>query len=320
MTDRPRVLLTGATGFVGEHIHPALVAAGFDVLCGTRRSADAAKNDPSRRYCHFDLGDDASVKAALARVDRAVYLAHSMAESTDYDVVEQADAERFRDAAAACGIERIVYLGGMKPRGKPSRHLESRLRTGEILRSGTVPTIEIRATMILGGGSESFRIVRDLAARLPWMLLPRWLQRESEPVAVADIAAAIVHALEMPVETSSVFDAPGPERISGKDILFRIASLLGQKPKVVDVPFVTPMLSSYWIRLVTRANPRVATELVEGLRSDIVSSGTTIWSTMPSYVRTPLDEALELALGEEKAGLSSGSRMMERFLHRLARA
>jgi uncharacterized protein YbjT (DUF2867 family) len=158
---------------VGSHILPQLVAAGLDVTSGSRDPAGAARHHPSRAFVRLDLAAPASVATALAGVDAAVYLVHSMAADKSYAALEESAAHHFRDAAAARGLGRIVYLGGMRPRGEPSRHIASRLRTGEILRSGSVPVVELRATMIIGGGSQSFRIVRDLAARLPFMLLPR---------------------------------------------------------------------------------------------------------------------------------------------------
>lgn len=315
-----RVLLTGATGFIGSHVHPALVRAGFDVLCAARKPDEAAAQHPDRRWTRFDLDDVASIDAALAQVDRAVYLAHSMNDAENYAEVEQREAERFREAAERHGIARVVYLGGMRPKKSISKHLESRLKTGRVLRAGTVSVIELRATMVIGGGSESFRIVRDLAARLPWMLLPKWLESVSEPVAVSDVAKAIVAALSLELEPSEsrVYDLPGPERLSGREIILGTSRLLGQKPRAWSVPVVTPKLSSYWIRLVTRANPRLATELVEGLRSDIVSTGVSMWSEMPEHRRLSFDEAVRLALAEEEKSLDRGSRLVERALHRLA--
>ncbi len=317
---KPRVLLTGATGFVGSHIYPTLIARGFRVLCATRKPEEAAARDPKRDYVRFDLDDRSSVEQALAQVDSAVYLVHSMSEGHAYAKREHANAETFRRAAQSRGLERIVYLGGPRPRGRVSRHLESRLRTGETLREGSVPVVELQATMIIGGGSESFRIVRDLAARLPWMLLPKWLESKSEPVSIDDIGASIAHALSMPLSGSVVLGAPGPEVLSGRDIIMRTARALGQEPRVITVPLVTPRLSSYWIRLVTRTNPHVATELVEGLRSDIVTHGPTIWSRMEDHERVSFDEAVKRALREEAADLPASTKLVEKALHRITHA
>ncbi|MDB4946653.1 MAG: putative oxidoreductase [Labilithrix sp.] len=313
-----RVLLTGATGFVGSHVHPVLEARGFDVVGGTRHPDKARSDAPGKRFCHIDLGDAGAVDRAVADVDAVVYLVHSMAEDRHYDRTERANAELVRDAAARHGIDRIVYLGGMAPRGKVSKHLRSRLEVGKVLRSGSVPVVELQATMIIGGGSESFRIVRDLAARLPWMLLPKWLKSESEPVAIRDVTTAIAHALEMPLPESRVLPIPGPERLSGRDMLVRTARALGQAPRMVDVPLITPALSAQWIRLVTRANPAVSKQLVEGLGSDIVAEGPTLWDELPDHQRTSFDEAVRLALRDEERSLPGATRLLESILHRVA--
>jgi len=314
-----RVLLTGATGFVGTHVYGALVAAGFDVVCGTRDPERAAAREPHRTYRALDVHVPEQVRAALRDIDAAVYLVHGMRESAGYGQRERTAAACFAQESAAAGLGRIVYLGGMRPRGSVSTHLASRLVTGEVLRAGSVPTVELQATMIVGGGSESFRIVRDLAARLPFMLLPRWLDSVSEPVAIADVATAIGFALRMPLDESAVFTVPGPERLSGVEVLLRTARLLGQKTFVVRVPFVTPRLSSYWIRLVTRANPHIATELVQGLLSDIVADDESLWTRLPAHVRVTFDDAARVALAEEDAQLTSVARLFERIMRPLAR-
>jgi uncharacterized protein YbjT (DUF2867 family) len=300
-------------------VYSLLAERGFDVLCGARNPIKARRTAPGRTFCHFDLDEARSVENALAGVQSAIYLVHSMAEQGDFEARERRNAHAFRDLAACSAVERIVYLGGMLPRGRLSRHLASRLETGKTLRAGKVPAIELQATMIVGGGSESFRIVRDLAARLPFMLLPRWLKSRSEPVAIGDVAEAITHALTMPLTEQRVYTVPGPASMSGREIILRTARALGQDPKVVNVPFVTPRLSSYWIRLVTRANPQVATALVEGLRSNIVSKGPEIWDLMPEYRRTPYDEAVRSALREEAKELPQRARLLERILHAVTR-
>ncbi len=314
-----RVLLTGATGFVGSHLFSVLEREGFAVVGATRDPERARTSAPGRTFRHVDLDDPKSVEAALSEVERAVYLVHSMGGGLRYAEVEKKNALAFRAAAERCGLERIVYLGGMRPNGATSRHLKSRLATGATLRSGSVPTVELQATMVVGGGSESFRIVRDLAARLPIMLLPRWLESRSQPVAIADVVAAITHALSMPLDGSAVLAVPGPESLSGRDMILRTAKALGHNPKVFGLPLVTPRLSSYWIRWVTRANPQVATELVEGLRSSIIAKGPEIWDSMPDYVRTPFDEAVAIALREEARELPMRSRVLECILNVFSR-
>jgi uncharacterized protein YbjT (DUF2867 family) len=209
---RKRVLVTGATGFVGSHLLDVLVARGYEVIGGARDPAKASARRPDVRFRRVDLASPESVSCALTDVDCALYLVHAMGSAANYPELERRYAETFRDEAAARGVERIVYLGGMRPLGAVSRHLRSRLETGDILRSGRVPVVELQATMVIGGGSESFRIVRDLSARLPGMVLPSWLRSVSEPVAVDDVTAALACAVEMPVRDSVVLRRRAPRR------------------------------------------------------------------------------------------------------------
>jgi uncharacterized protein YbjT (DUF2867 family) len=285
------------------------------VIGATRDPKAAAARWPGRTFRALDVRDEATLGPALRGCDAAVYLVHSMADAKDYDDVEQRSAETFARAAQQAGLRRIVYLGGIQPSGKPSRHLMSRLKTGAALRAGTVPTIELQASMIIGAGSESFRIVRDLSARLPVMLLPAWLETRTQPIALDDVTAAIAHALRIAHAESAAYALPGPEVLTCKEILVRTAEHLGHAPGMWGVPLVSPRLSSYWITLVTRADKHVARELVEGLRSDLVASDDGFWRLYPEHTRMSFHEALDRALPEEERGLSPRARWLERAVH-----
>jgi uncharacterized protein YbjT (DUF2867 family) len=313
-----QVLLTGATGFVGRNLHPVLSELGYRVISGTRSPERARVALPNHDFRQLEVTDPASVEAAMEGCQAAFYLIHGMAGGKGYADVERRSAIAFRDAAARAGVKRIIYLGGIRPNGTPSRHLESRLRTGEILRSGPVPTLELQATMVIGGGSESWRIVRDLAARLPFMILPRWLDNRSQPIAIDDVTFALAKALQVPLERSVALSLPGPEVLSGRDILLRTAHLLGSHPRAIRVPIVTPRLSSYWITLVTRADQRISEELVEGLRCDLVAGDEGFWRLAPEYPRIPFDDAARAALLEEQRELSFRSRLAEVVIRTLA--
>lgn len=307
------ILLTGATGFVGRHLLSALEDAGHRVVCGSRNPHHARMALGDRDIRELDVLAPRTLVHAMKGCSAAYYLVHSMRGNVDFGDSETRAAENFRHAAAAAGLERIVYLGGVKPQGSPSKHLDSRLRTGRILREGAVPTLELRASMIVGGGGESWRIVRDLAARLPVMLLPKWLDSVSEPVAIRDVTAALARALTIG-SRSAVFDIPGPERLSAREILRRTAQLLGVTPRMWTVPVVTPKLSSYWIRLVTRADAKMAEALVEGLRCHLVAEGPMFWGMAPEILRTPFDEAARMALEDEAKTLSLPVRRAETML------
>ena len=233
-----KLLLTGATGFVGRHLDAALAETDWEVVRATRDRAKASR----RGWTYLDVEEVASIGPAMKGCDAAVYLIHSIDDSSDYPERESRSAKAFLEAAEAEGVRRIVYLGGVAPAGKSSRHLRSRLHTGEILRSGTVSTIELRCGLIIGAGGSSWMMVRDLAARLPAMLLPRWLQFSSWPVWIEDVVVAIIAALDLPTDQSAWYDVPGPERMTHANFLSRVAKSMGKDPRLVGVPVITPTL------------------------------------------------------------------------------
>jgi uncharacterized protein YbjT (DUF2867 family) len=307
-----RVLVTGATGFVGGHLMAALARAGTHVVGGTRDVVRARRDHTEAEFVRFVLEDPRTVRAALEGCTHAVYLVHGMGNANQpYEQAERAAAMTFRSAAAAAGVRRIVYLGGMRPAGRPSRHLRSRLATGDCLRAGDVTTVELQATMVIGSGSESFRMVRDLAARLPVMLLPKWLNSRSQPIGIADVVHALMLALRMDVPESRAFALPGPEILSAREIIERTASLLDRRPYTMQVPVVTPRLSAHWIRLVTRSNAHVAAELVEGLRTDILSPDAGFWQQAPRHRLQSFDDAVRVALAGEAEELSRVAVLLE---------
>jgi uncharacterized protein YbjT (DUF2867 family) len=239
--------------------------------------------------------------SALDGVQAALYLVHGIREGAGYHEREVAAAAGFAAAAAEAGVQRIVYLGGVAPSGPGTEHLRSRIEVGETLRAGSVPTIELRASMIVGHGSVSWLIVRDLAARLPVMILPRWLRSRTEPIAIDDVVVALVRALDLPIEANTWFDVPGPEILSGKEFLDRTAVLMGLgAPLSIDVPFLSPRLSSLWIRMVTRADWSVAREVVIGLTEDLLARDDDFWWRIDHPQRVGFDEAARRALAAER--------------------
>lgn len=300
---RPTVLLTGATGFVGRHAHDALEEAGWAVRCATRTVDTAEARWPGRDWVALSASDADSVRDALTGCDAAVYLIHGMAShEEDFRQAEVRQAQTFASAAEAAGLKRIVYLGGVAaPDDDASEHLLSREEVGEALRAGAVPTVELRASMIVGEGSLSWLIVRDLAARLPVMILPSWLESRTEPVAIEDVVVALVGALSMEVSGSAWFDVPGPEVLSGREILERTATTLrGRTPLMIEVPFLTPGLSSHWVRFVTRADWSVAKEIVVGLKTDLIARDDLFWALIDHEDRLTFDEAARNTLDAEE--------------------
>jgi uncharacterized protein YbjT (DUF2867 family) len=303
MTER-LLLLTGATGFVGGAVREALAAAGWRVRLLTRDSARASKRAPGLDWVQGDVADPSSCARALEGCAAALYLVHGIGEGKDYHRQEVAAAETFSKAAAAAGVERIVYLGGVAPGGTGSDHLRSRLDVGDALRSGAVKTIELRASMIVGHGSLSWLIVRDLAARLPFMVLPRWLKSRTQPVAIGDVVIALVRALDLALEASEYFDIPGPVTLSGKEILEETARVMGLRPPhMIAVPLLSPRLSSLWVRFVTRAQWSVAREVVVGLTEDLLANDDHFWQLIEHPRRSTFAEAASVALDAERGEL-----------------
>ena len=296
------VLLTGATGFVGGAVRPALAGQGWRVRCLTRDAARARRRAPELDWVQGDVSDGGSCAAALQGCLAALYLVHGIGEGGDYHRHEVMAASTFSRAAAAAGVERIVYLGGVAPaEGAGSEHLRSRLDVGEALRGGPVKTIELRASMIVGHGSLSWLIVRDLAARLPVMVLPRWLRSRTQPVAIDDVVIALVRALDSPLAQSACFDIPGPAALSGKEILEETARVMGlPHPRMVGLPLLSPRLSSLWVRFVTRAQWSIAREVVVGLTEDLLAQDDRFWQRIDHPGRLSFADAARLALDAER--------------------
>lgn len=316
---RRDILLTGASGFVGSRLYPLLQPRAH-VRCLTHDIAKARARFPDRDWIEGDIGDEAAMRRALEGCSAAYFLVHEVGKSRHYADAEAKGAEAFARAAAVAGVGRIIYLGGvLAPDEAPSEHLRGRGRVGEVLRSGPVPTLELRASMIIGHGSLSFLIVRDLAARLPFMILPRWLDSRTEPVSIDDVLVALVRALDVPLERSEVFDLPGPEALSGREILLRTAGALGLRaPLAIRVPVLTPRLSSLWVRFVSRARWSVAREIVVGLTTDLIARDARYWDRIDAPPRVPFDEAARRAVAEERKEMRVGGTWgtVERLLAR----
>jgi uncharacterized protein YbjT (DUF2867 family) len=227
------------------------VAEGTDVVAG-----DVLKPD--------------TLPAALRGVHTAYYLIHSMAASRDYAETDRRGAEAFAGAAREAGVRRIVYLGGLGEGDQLSRHLASRQQVGRILRESGVPTIEFRASIVIGSGSLSFELVRALVEKLPIMLTPRWVESPTQPIGVEDLVAYLVAALDLPTAGSVVYEVGGPDRVSYGDLMREYARLRGLRRVMVPVPALTPRLSSLWLGLVTPVYAQVGRELIEGVRNPTV--------------------------------------------------
>ncbi|HSJ74396.1 MAG TPA: SDR family oxidoreductase [Miltoncostaeaceae bacterium] len=267
----PLILLTGATGYVGGRLRPRLERDGRQLRLMTRRPAElAARAAPSTEVVRGDVRDPATLDAALAGVDTAYYLVHSMASGTDYREADRRGAEAFGAAARAAGVRRIVYLGGLGGDEDLSGHLSSRQEVGRALAASGVPTLELRASIIIGSGSTSFEMIRALVDRLPVMVTPRWVDTLTQPIAIEDVLEYLVEAADLDLDGSRVVEIGGPDRVSYGDLMREYARQRGLRRAMIPVPVLTPRLSSLWLGLVTPVYARVGRELVEGLRNETV--------------------------------------------------
>lgn len=311
--------MTGATGFVGTALVPALVAAGYEVRAATRGEVAKRRSVAHVEWVQCDVNRRADVERALEGVHAVFFLVHAMgAGAHDYAETERRVAIQLRDGAARAGTSRIVYLGGVAPSAEPSEHLKSRLAVGEVLRAGPVPAIELRASMIIGAGSASWQIVRDLAMRLPAMLLPSWTASRTCPIALDDVVVALVRALDVPLPKSAWYDIPGLDTVSGREILSTIAALRGRRVPSFAVPLLSVSLSSWWLKLVTRTDFTLARELVLGFKGDLLPTDDRYWSEIDYVPAWTFEAAARKALADEVVSVSLrgvAGRLEEAMVH-----
>jgi uncharacterized protein YbjT (DUF2867 family) len=297
---RPVTLLTGATGYVGGRLLVALQAAGHSVRCVARRPEFlAARARPETEIVRGDCLDAASLAAACAGVHTAYYFVHSMGSSGDFAERDRTAAANFAAAARAAGVRRIIYLSGLgDDRSRLSPHLRSRHETGEALRAGGVPVVELRASIILGSGSVSFELIRALVERLPVMICPRWVRTLAQPIAIEDVLAYLLAAHELPHEEHGVFEIGGADRVSYEGIMREYARQRRLRRWMVPVPFLTPWLSSLWLGLTTPVYARVGRKLIESVENETTVQDDRALRTFPIRPMG-LRQAIERAIHNE---------------------
>ena len=292
------ILLTGATGYIGGRLLRRLEEGGRAVRCLARQPSRLGAIGAATEVVQGDCLDEASLDRALAGVHSAYYLVHSMGAGSDFADVDRRAADNFGRAAARAGVRRIIYLGGLIGNvDSLSTHLKSRAETGDVLRASGVPVIELRASIVIGAGSLSFEMIQALVERLPVMICPRWVATLTQPIAIEDVLAYLVAALDLPQDRDSrIFEIGGPEVVSYGDMMREYARLRGLRRLLLPVPLLTPHLSGLWLALVTPAQARVGRALVEGLRNSTVVRSTEARDAFriePMPLRTALRDAIE---------------------------
>lgn len=291
------ILLTGVTGYVGGRLLPLLEQRGHAVRCLARRPESLiGRVGTSTEVLAGDVLDRASLDRAMTRIETAFYFVHSMGSERDFAAEDRMAAENFAQAAAAAGVRRIIYLGGLgNPDHRLSKHLRSRQETGDVLRAHHPHVIEFRASIVIGSGSLSFEMIRALVERLPLMICPRWVQVKAQPIAIEDLLNYLLAAIDLPIGPSQIYEIGGPDQMSYGEIMREYARQRGLRRWMIPVPLLTPYLSSLWLGLVTPLYARVGRKLVESLRNPTLVSNNlaeTTFALRPRSVHDAISRAL----------------------------
>lgn len=297
-----QILVTGATGFVGGALVPALLDRGFAVRALSRNRSKAIEQlDPRVDVVGGDIFEPESLEGVFEDVDLAYYLIHSLETGDEFEARDRTAAENFARVASEAGVDRVIYLGGLGETGEDlSPHLRSRREVEERLAEGSYDLTTFRAGVIVGAGSESFEMVRQLVSRLPVMITPKWVRTPAQPIAISDVVEYLVEAVETPETAGKTLEIGGPEVLTYEEMMRRTASILDRRLHIVPVPVLTPKLSVYWIDLVTSIPPSISHPLIEGLRNPVVVTDHTA-DELIDVNHTPFDEAVERAVATVRA-------------------
>ena len=332
MSERKKILLTGATGYIGGRLLPLLEVHGHKVRCLARHPENLRdKVGPDTEVVQGDVLVASTLPPAFEGVHTAYYLVHSMGETGKFDEQERESARNFATAARIAGVQKIVYLGGLGGGKKLSEHLASRQAVGTILRESGVPTIEFRSSIVIGSGSLSFQMIRSLVEKLPVMITPKWVSTRTQPISVEDVLAYLLEVLDHEFDRSRVYQIGGADRVSYLDIMREYAKRRGLRRLMIPVPFLSPRLSSLWLGLVTPLYAQVGRKLIDGLRNETVVTDERayrVFSVRPRGIAEAIDRALRnedrrfaatswsdavssLAEGKRYGGLKLGRRIVD---------
>ena len=302
---RKTILITGATGYVGGRLVPKLLSSGHNVRIFVRDVSRLAGREwiDKVEVVEGDVLDPDTLPTAMDGVQYAYYLIHSMGSGANFHSLDVEAASNFGTAAKQAGLQGIIYLGGLgDPTSDLSKHLASRQKTGEILRESTVPVIEFRASVVVGAGSLSFEIVRNLVERLPVMVCPSWVYTKTQPIAIDDLLDYLVAPVNLEDISHRVVEVGGSDVVNYRDIMLGYAKARGLRRFLLPVPILTPRLSSYWVHLVTPISSRIARPLIEGLRNEVIVRDFSAEELFPDIKPMTYMDAVERTLLDLEAG------------------
>ena len=306
MPQKRRVLVTGVTGYVGGRLVPSLLDAGYAVRVLVRGGPERLQGRPWYDDVDIVTGDvlqSSELMAAFDQVDIAYYLIHSMGDHAEFRQRDIEAARNFAHTAAAAGVKRIIYLGGLgDPTSNLSEHLRSRHETGEALRSAGVPVTEFRAGMVVGSGSLSFEMLRNLAERLPVMICPRWVYTRTQPIAIRDVLNYLVSAIDVPQSASRIIEIGGTDVLTYADMMKIYAQVRKLRRYFFPVPILSPQLSSHWVHWMTPISANIARPLIEGLRNELIVQSDSAKELFPDIEPLGFTRAVQLALARIEEG------------------
>ena len=268
-----KILLTGSSGYIGKRLLPILIENGHDVVCCVRdvkRFSPPLSLKSKIEIIQIDLLNKASLDNIPTDIDGAYYLVHSMSSSSDYHQQEQESAENFRNAMAKTKVQHVVYLSGIVNESTLSKHLASRKNVESELSKGSYHFTTLRAGIIIGSGSASFEIMRDLVEKLPVMITPKWLNTRCQPIGISDVITILSKTIFNPLTFDKNFDIGGPDILSYKDMLLKFAHIRKLKRHIFIVPVMTPKISSYWLYFVTSTSYKLAIALVNSMKIEVI--------------------------------------------------
>jgi uncharacterized protein YbjT (DUF2867 family) len=292
-----RVLVAGATGFVGSRLSKALVQDGHELLALTRHPE--GYRGPGTAV-GGDVSDEQALIGPLTGCDAAYYLVHSL-DSADFAERDAEGARSFGRAAKKAGVQRIIYLSGLGATGDDlSPHLRSRQEVEELLGEAGVPVTAIRAGVIIGNEGLSWELMRELVAHLPFMITPRWVRTKAQPVAIVDVVRYLIAALALPETAGKVYEIGGPEILTYEKAMHRVAQVRNRPLLMIPVPLLTPKLSSRWLALVTSVDLQTARTLIESMSNEVIVRDHAL-ERLVDWEPTPFDDAVRQAFAEREA-------------------
>jgi uncharacterized protein YbjT (DUF2867 family) len=305
MSDSPRILVTGPTGYIGGRLIPRLLQDGYRVrvLSRDRRRLQGRTWLEQVEVAEGDAFRLSSLQKAMQDMDVAYYFIHSLYSGSDFHQLDLTAAQNFGHAAKTCKVQRIIYLGGLgDPESNLSEHLRSRQLTGDALRKTGVPVTEFRAAVIVGSGSASFEMIRYLTERIPLMICPRWVFSKIQPIAIQNVLDYLVAALSTPESAGRIIEIGGAGVLTYGDTMLQYAEIRGLRRVMIRVPVLTPGLSSHWVHWVTPVSAKIARPLIEGVRNQVVVRSDLAYKLFPEICPMSYEAAVKLALSDLKTG------------------